>query len=136
MKKIMLAVLLSTFLCHSALAKEKAEYVEDYSEMLQQEAHLENEFADLEPEYIEYEEPEFIESEYDESVYRDATDISEQGALLESTTDNVLSILASCKEYTLEDGVEEKDLNKYLFICINNILNENGYKSIKSLPIE
>lgn len=135
----MLAIVLSTFLCQLAFAEEQAEYVENYGEILEQEAMLENEFvdpSDIEPEYIDYEEPEYIESEYDESIYADAGEFSEQDALLESSSNNVLSILTSCKEYTLEDGVEEKDLNKYLLICINNILNENGYKSIKSLPIE
>jgi hypothetical protein len=137
MKKTILAVLLSAFLCHSVFAEENTGYVEEYSEILEQEANLEKEFIESENSELqspdsEYLEAEYIESEYDELAYEAPIDTE----LEESTTDNVLNVLASCKEYTLEDGVEEKDLNNYLLICINNILNENGYKSVKSVPVE
>lgn len=141
MKKTMLSVLLSAFLCQSFFVEAKTDHVEAYSEILEQEANLEKQFIEsenIESENIEseFEEPEYIESEYNELAYDAPLDVLAEEVLEESTTDNLLNILASCKEYTLEDGVEEKDLNKYLLICINNILNENGYKSVKSVPVE
>tara|TARA_R110001583_G_scaffold69129_2_gene196171 strand:- start:10501 stop:10926 length:426 start_codon:yes stop_codon:yes gene_type:complete len=141
MKKTMLAVLLSAFLCNSVFADEKTGYVEEYSEILAQESNSENELLEhesIDSETIdaEYVEPEYVEAEYIEESYEEAIDTGIEEALELSTQDNLLSILESCKEYTLEDGVEEKDLNSYLLICINNILNENGYKSVKSVPVE
>lgn len=136
MKKTMLSVLLSAFLCQSFFVEAKTDHVEAYSEILEQEANLEKQFIESENIESEFEEPEYIESEYNELAYDAPLDVLAEEVLEESTTDNLLNILASCKEYTLEDGVEEKDLNKYLLICINNILNENGYKSVKSVPVE
>ncbi len=54
--------------------------------------------------------------------------------LEEASVGYVSQVLATCKEYAVEDEVAAKDLNSYLLECVNDDLDANGYKKITSLP--
>jgi len=56
--------------------------------------------------------------------------------LADAPQEYILSLLADCKEYAVEDEVEKKELNSYLLACINDSLAESYYKPIKTLPVE
>lgn len=53
-----------------------------------------------------------------------------------ASNDDLLSFVGVCKEYALDDQVEDSDLKDYLLNCINTILTDYNYKTIDNLPTE
>ncbi|MFT5758325.1 MAG: hypothetical protein ACI9LM_003064 [Alteromonadaceae bacterium] len=56
--------------------------------------------------------------------------------LMAASSAYVTSLLIQCKEYAIEDGVVEPDMNGYLLTCINDELEASFYKTIEELPSE
>jgi len=54
---------------------------------------------------------------------------SEQAAPAELISET----LETCKQYAIEDGVPQDDLNNYLLDCVNEELEANGYLRIESI---
>jgi hypothetical protein len=157
MKKSILIILLSTFLCgpisaekDSIFTEEKTDYTERYSAITDEDFEetdparsFSDEDVDCVKDYCEeimgnLEEGFCYSDEYTDVKENPCNGIEEKGGenlLADATSEKLLSLLSSCKEYTLDDGVEAADLKNYLLLCINNMLSEGGYKLIKSLPL-
>jgi hypothetical protein len=56
--------------------------------------------------------------------------------LMAAPNDYVLSLLALCKDYAVEDDITALELKEYLLGCINGELAESDYQGIKVVPKE
>ncbi|MFT6918058.1 MAG: hypothetical protein ACJA2G_000670 [Cognaticolwellia sp.] len=56
--------------------------------------------------------------------------------LMAASSEYVVSLLAQCKDYAVEDEITTSEMNSYLLTCINDELEASYYMAIKVLPKE
>lgn len=127
MKKIILAFLLSAFFCQYTFADESREIVED-DYTLAGDLPVDTETDTDEEEDLKINNS---DQEYTDCSVTDCS-LTEENA----SHEDLLSFVAVCKEYALDDQVQDSDLKDYLLNCINTILTDYNYKKIDNLPTE
>ncbi|QSX33417.1 hypothetical protein JYB87_17130 [Shewanella avicenniae] len=59
---------------------------------------------------------------------------AEDEALPEASAADVKQLLQVCKQMAVEDEIIKDELADYLLDCVNDQLNEMGYRRIETLP--
>ena len=51
-----------------------------------------------------------------------------------ASASDVKQLISVCKQMAVEDEIVKEELNEYLLDCVNDQLNEMGYRRIEALP--
>ncbi|KFZ36101.1 hypothetical protein HR45_18215 [Shewanella mangrovi] len=60
--------------------------------------------------------------------------LADDEPLPEASAADVKQLLQVCKQMAVEDEILKEELPEYLLDCVNDQLNEMGYRRLESLP--